>query len=154
MFLIDNLKFEINNGEIADTHSENYENVPTAGGGIKKVFMKRYSYTIPFYGDGEILKYKPQIYHGYDRNAEISSDYSTKQSKLTVIFKCEMNNQPQFDHFRSDSLGELSSNCIEINREIDLWNNKKLNEVIANLYPNVLAHVNETKEFKKRNGIK
>ena len=38
--------------------------------------------------------------------------------------------------------------------EIDLWNNKKLNEVIANLYPNVLAHVNETKEFKKRNGIK
>jgi len=154
MFLIDNLKFEIGNGEIVDTHSERYENVPTSGGGIRKAYMKRYSYTIPFYGDSTILKFKPQTYHGSDRTAEISSNYSTMQNKLTVIFKCEMNNQAQFDHFKSDSLGELSSNCVEINREIDLWNNKQLDEVIANLYSNVLTHVNKTKEFEKRNGIK
>jgi hypothetical protein len=154
MFLIDNLKFEISNGEIVDTHSENYENVPTSGGGTRKVYLKRYSYTIPFYGDSEILKFKPQTYHGSARTAEVSSNYSTNQNKLTVIFKCEMNNQAQFDHFKSDSLGELSSNCNEINREIDLWNNKQLDEVIASLYPNILAHVNETKEFEKRNGIK
>lgn len=153
MFLIDKIHFDIDKGEISDTGADRYENVQI-GGAIRRAFMKRFSYTIPFTGDSTVIKFRPQTFHGSDRTADISSNYSTKQNQLTVSFRSELNNQSQLDHNKFDSLGDISENCSEINSEIETWNNKQLDEAITEIYPKVLAHINETKDFEKRNNIK
>ncbi len=153
MFLLPLFKFDIGNATIKDNHSDNYENV-NFGGQVKKIFKKSYSYSIPFSGDPALLAFRPEIFHGSSIEGTISTNYDTEQSVLTVRFSSEQNNQANFEHEKNESIGELSSNANEANKEIKKWNDTEMNSLIESLYDKVASHIAETKSFNERNNIK
>jgi len=153
MFLLPLFKFDIKNATIVDNHSDNYEKV-NFGGQVKNILKKSYSYSIPFSGEPKLLTFRPETFHGSSIVGEISTNYDTEQSILTVRFNSEQNNQENFEHEKSQSIGELTANANEANKEIEKWNDTEMNSVIQTLYDKVASHVAETKSFNERNKIK
>jgi hypothetical protein len=152
MFIIEPFNFDYKSAEIRDTGSNNYETIQH-GGNTKKIYTHRFEYKIPFAGDTNLIEYRPEIFHGGDRTADISTGGPSSLNYLKVSFRSEQNNQKNFDHEKSESVGELLQNCREINKEIKQWN-EQIDSVIERVLPKVLAHIKESEDFKKQNNIK
>lgn len=152
IFTIEKFLFDNANGQIRDLNSDKLEN-RLKEGQLRNVLVKTYSYKIPFKGDFSLLKYRPNTFHGIERYVDVSGNYNTKENILEVNFESEAHNQVQFDHFKYESIGSLYENTNEFNNEIEEWNNRRLGEVINEIYPLVIAHLNQISEFEKRNNI-
>ncbi len=153
MFIIEKIIFDNANSVITDTNSDKSEE-RLKEGQLRRVIVKTYSYSIPFKGDYSLIQYKPNTFYGIEREADVTGNYHTKENVLKVYFESEINNQAQFDHFKHESIGNLYDNTNEFNKEVEEWNNRKLEEVINEIYPLVVTHLNQTNEFEKRNNIK
>ena len=152
MFTIALFHFDMGKGTIKDTNGDDFK-MAIIDGQNRKLFIKSYSYSIPFTGEPGILNYRPETFHGSAINGDVNTDYDKETSILTVLFNSERNNQEAFNHEKSLSIGELSANANEANKAIKNWNEARLDKLIDNLYETVLAHITETKNFNKRNNI-
>lgn len=150
LFKVEKLSLNSSESYVKELGGNHYEN-RIKEGRERNVLIKHYNYYIPFSGDSNVLKYKPDTFHGFARKADIIEDKNQKFIK--TYFEAEENFQEQFNHFKAESIGSLSSNCTEANKAIDSWNMNLENE-INKIYPVVKYKIDKTDDFNKRNNIR
>lgn len=150
LFKVEKISLNSSESYVEDIGANHYEKRRKEGR-ERKVLIKHYYYYIPFSGDSNVLKYRPKIFHGIGKEADIIKDKN--QNFIRTYFESEENFQEQFNHFKTESIGQLSSNCTEVNKAIDSWNINLANE-INRVYPLVKSEMNKTDDFNKRNNIR
>lgn len=146
-FYINKLIFDTDNAIIEAQKSNEINKIKTRFCGTEQITIKTYHCKIPFQGNPLFLNFRPIAFHGFDKTGTvIRSDYSDSFF-LSFTFQCQENSQEQFKHLKTESLQSIRDNCAEINREIENWNTKRLEELINFIYPKVLDYSIKTREF-------
>ncbi len=151
LFTIEKFKFHLSSAEVVDNGSNRMQDL-NKNGKTQKVMIKLYKYLIQFDGDTNILRYRPENFHGHNCNAEIIVSADNKKT-IKVIFESAQNVQELFFLNKSLSIGSLVANGNEANTEIEKWNNNLIYE-FDNLYPKVKAEFEKKIEFNRKNNIK
>ncbi|MEW5675610.1 hypothetical protein ABGT15_04800 [Flavobacterium enshiense] len=147
-FQIKKLRFDIKNAIVEDSDLNRLKRITINSNNTQEIVIKTYNCKVPFTGNSRFLKYRPIFFHGFDLIGKITEcDYKNQQF-LSFTFQCKENAKEQFNHLKTESLENLELNCSEINKEINNWNTKRLDEIINHLYPKFHDYYVKTKEFE------
>lgn len=150
LFTVEKFSVNISGTEMTDIGANHYESRMKEGR-QRKVLIKHYYYSVPFNGDSSIIKFRPTTFHGHNCKVDIIGHQNPKT--IRAYFESEENFQQQFDHNKSQSIGDLTLNVKEANIEIENWN-KVIAAEVDRVFPIVKSEYDKTIDFNRRNNIK